>query len=481
MSRRRAIGLISGTVVAGRFLRPGSSAAAGINCSPPDSQKCAHPGGAAVCVEPDWHCCISEKCAAACPPWKKCGPVGCDDTPAICTDTRSGKATGPQYYSTQVPVQDTYCYGSGAETVGWCCRAGERKGPKINDCLCPGGVCGNQCCKQDRQYCDSSILFPDECKDYCNVARKVRRCGWECCVADKHCGGSECECNSPLVSCGTGCCDPAKTVRDPKVKDNFWDGWFNTLSATSATHGGNSERSVHTAASAGGAQPALLAIAAVRAQGAVAIGAITDGHHDSAYTRKVVAAKPSRARLAAGPGLDAGSAAALDALLAAEARAYARIAAGATALARSRAAAAKHDRAAATRQLRASAGFAESAAKILAGVPALRARVAAAMAAGAKTTLEVIVTPAEATAAQAGLRRGGVPADLRAQIARLGVTGAQMSKVRSGCIDKNVTANRVAGPVLVAPFSDAAKTALARNLRTELSAYARRARGHRIR
>ena len=77
MSRRRAIGVISGTLLAGSALRPPGARAAGLTC-PPSSDPTATlrcqstVGDAALCVPPDWHCCSNPVCAGACKPWEKC-------------------------------------------------------------------------------------------------------------------------------------------------------------------------------------------------------------------------------------------------------------------------------------------------------------------------------------------------------------------------------------------------------------------------
>ncbi len=99
MSRRRAIGVIAGTVLGGSVLRPWRARAAGINCpqrsDPAATKKCEAPGGAAVCVTPDYHCCNSTTCAQACRPWQRCTDegapnAGCSDTPALCLVPREG-------------------------------------------------------------------------------------------------------------------------------------------------------------------------------------------------------------------------------------------------------------------------------------------------------------------------------------------------------------------------------------------------------
>ena len=86
---------------------------------------------------------------------------------------------------------------------------------------------------------------------------------------------------------------------------------------------------------------ALLALAAVNGQGAAAMLAIREGKRDPAFRQKVRVTRAKPPTLSADSVLNAGSAAALNKLLVAEAEAYALIAAMATALWRARAAHAK--------------------------------------------------------------------------------------------------------------------------------------------
>ena len=492
MSRRRAIGVVSGTLIAGSVLRPRFAGAADAPPCPDGApQKCVSTMGAAqVCVENDWHCCSNTVCAGACKPWENCVKFGtpesgCDDTAQLCVDPRVATAGRSTFCFESRSSQSGICHGDRTLKYGWCCRPGDKCGPMFGGCTCKGEDCGRLCCKPG-EYCDVGILG-NECKKWCDEGRKIRRCGWDCCTSHKHCGSTwfgtpECQCTSPLVNCGTGCCDPKQTPEDPKVRDNFIDNWFDMARSTSASHGGAHSSahlsSAYRAQTAAGTDAALLALAAVSAQGGAALVAFTDGHRDSAFKRKVVPARPSRPKLQAGTGLDAGSASALDALFAADVRASALIAAAATALARSRGAIAKHDRARARTQLLASARFADQAAKALKGVPALRAAAVTALRAG--KTLEVIASPDDIGALQASVRRSGLPAELRAQLAGLGVAGKDLDRVRAGMLHTAASPDTMAGAVLIAPLDDAGRTKQLQNMTSELARYATRARRHPI-
>jgi len=487
ISRRRAIGVISGTLVAGGALRPGFAGAVGYDCSGKTPQKCANPGGAQVCVGTDWACCSNTLCAAACPPWQFCadGGAACEDNALMCYAKGAG-ADGKHthFCSLKLPDPGDYCNDYQPRTVkhGWCCLPGEQcSKTKFGECKCTGENCDDLCCEAG-YGCQRNRFSANECVKLCNNGS--RRCGTECCGGQTHCAGDHCECTPPSVSCGTGCCNPKKTADQPKVQPSALENFINTIRQTSSSHGGSGHRSAsrspaRQAAVAAGPGAALGALAAVNAQGGAALGAFTDGHHDSAFKRKVTAARPSLARLRAAPGLDAGSASKLNALLAAEARAYAAAAAGATALARARAARTKNDRARARTQLLASARFADQAARALKSVPALRAAAVTALRAGG--TAEVLVTADQVSTLQAGVRRGGVPADLRAVLAGLGVRGsADLAHVRAGLVSDVISVDSIAGPALIAPLADPARAKLVRTTSSELARYAAKARKHPI-
>ena len=221
---------------------------------------------------------------------------------------------------------------------------------------------------------------------------------------------------------------------------------------------------------------ALDALAAVKGQAAAAALAFGEGKPDRAFRQAVRVARVRPPTVVEGPGLDAASAAALNKLFAAEAKAYALAAASAKALWRARAAKAKRQRAAARRQLRASSKFAGQAASALKRVAALRRAAAAALAAGG--VAEVIATEEQVTAFLAAVRSGAIPAPLRSDLARLGVGGKDLKRLRAGLLDQSVTSG--AGPALIEPLKDSASAAELRQSISQLSKFSKRARRHPI-
>ena len=82
ITRRRAMTLAGGAIVAGSLLRPGRASAQ--NCFPGGPKICSNPKGARVCVPDNLACCSNDNCAIACPyPWRVC------ERPANCADTAS--------------------------------------------------------------------------------------------------------------------------------------------------------------------------------------------------------------------------------------------------------------------------------------------------------------------------------------------------------------------------------------------------------
>ena len=226
-----------------------------------------------------------------------------------------------------------------------------------------------------------------------------------------------------------------------------------------------------------GVPGALRAVAAIAAQRGAAIAAFTDGHRDRGFSRIASPARTLLPAVQAGTGLDPASAKALGALLVVEARASAQIAAAATGLARSRAAGVAH-RSNARRQLVASARYAEQAAKTLGKVAKLRSAAAAALRAG--NVAEVVVTGDQMVAFQRRVRSRGVPADLTALLARLGIRGGGLARVRAGLLDDRIAAISLGGPALVAPLTSAGENAALHSLIGELNRYASAARRHPI-
>ena len=97
VSRRRAIGVLGGALVAGHVARALPALGQGARCpkssDPAATKECTKmvDGGVAfVCVRPELPCCNSDRCAVACSqPWKVCRNEGsataaCDDTAAMC-------------------------------------------------------------------------------------------------------------------------------------------------------------------------------------------------------------------------------------------------------------------------------------------------------------------------------------------------------------------------------------------------------------
>jgi len=225
-----------------------------------------------------------------------------------------------------------------------------------------------------------------------------------------------------------------------------------------------------------GTDAALDALAAVNGQGGAALSAFRLGTRDPAYRKRVAVSRAKPPTLAAGPGLDAGSAAALNRLLAAEAKANALVAASAKALWRARTARARHDRAATRRQLRASAKFAAQAASALKRLPALRTSAVNALKAGG--VAEVIANPDAVGAFLSAVRRSGLPSYLTGPLTRLGLGRADLKHVRAGVLDQ--TASGASGPVLIASLGDPNRARTRKTLVKEMSAYSLRARRHRL-
>lgn len=72
---------------------------------------------------------------------------------------------------------------------------------------------------------------------------------------------------------------------------------------------------------------------------------------------------------------------------------------------------------------------------------------------------------------QAQVRAQGIPADLRAALARLGVSGGQLAGVRAALLTDSA-----GGPVLIAPLTDAKRSQNLKALASELAQFAGRAR-----
>ncbi len=365
-----------------------------------------------------------------------------------------------------------------------CCNTGQICGDAGQCITCDADhVCGSACCKAD-ETCNS-FLGTHTCQKLCPAAVSggIARphCGeGSCCTTNEVCGFFGCSCRSGFVSCGLGCCvEPKKDPGNPPVGDNAANRWLDLARQTAAAHGGSRKRAVFAGPATSGSaavDAALDALAAVNGQGTAALLAFRYGKRDPAFKQKVTVARAVSPTVAAGAGLDAGSATALNKLLIAEARANALIAATVKALWRERAAYAKHDRAAARRQLRASATFAAQAAKALKPVQALRTAAANALTAGGVS--EVIASDVAVTAFIATVKSSGIPATLSTPMRKLGVGSADLKGLRARVLDHTVTS--ASGPALIAPLTDSARATSLKSLISELSKFAVRARKHPI-
>ena len=372
------------------------------------------------------------------------------------------------------------CPGKPGIVGSLCCPTGYTCGNTSADskenCKCASKVvCGGKCCKPG-DYCVSPLFGDDYCDKLC--PNHTQKCIGVCCTNNEECGFFGCGCKSGLVSTGAGTCvPPRQDPGDPRPANNPISNMLNMMGASSASHGGSAQRVVAAHPAQAVAAPvgaALAALAAVSGQGAAAQLAIRQGKRDPSFRQKVTVARAKPPALAAGAGFDAKSAVALNNLLVAEARANALIAAMAKALWRSRAAYAKHNKAATKRQLLASAAFASDAATALKRLPALRAAAAAALTAGGVG--EVLAFDASVSAFVASVKSGGIPATLRGPLAKLGVGSTDLKHLRDGVLARSETA--AAGPVLIAPLRNEARTSELQALATELSQFASRARKH---
>jgi hypothetical protein len=379
ISRRRTIGLISGALLAGSAWRPKLAHAA---CGGSTPKTCAQGGGAVVCVPSDYVCCSTDKCAQACRGYQACTGKSCSDTSKIC-----GYPGGPypnpsisKFCSIGAEAKNL-CTNNEPEPIrlGWCCRVGEICGSELGDCTCPGKQCGETLCCAKGEVCESNFFGSrNACVKKCDDGSDP--CKGTCCKGDLVCTSDGCACPGGSVQRGIGnCVAPKEDPGDPPW--NPLRNFFNMMGASSAAHGGSGSRSMLVRPAQSGSpaiDSALIALAAVNGQAAAAALAFGEGKPDRAFRQTVRVARVRPPRVAEGPGLDAASAAALNKMVAAEAKAYALAAASAKALWRARAAKAKGKRALAKRQLRASSKFAGQAASALKRVPALRSAAASA-------------------------------------------------------------------------------------------------------
>ena len=269
-------------------------------------------------------------------------------------------------------------------------------------------------------------------------------------------------------------CDQNRCVKpsEPKKLPSLWDaftGFGDMANQSAGAHGGGPRSQFLAAQAADPVAAALLALAAVNAQGIAAGRAFADRPVDRDYRRRVVAGRPSAPRISSGAGLDPLAARALEALLAAEAKGFALTIASGTALARARGALARHNTKAARKQVLASAGFAAGAARALRPVPSLRKRALAAL--RSTGAAEVVASSEEMLALQAEVRVAGVPPALRNHLRRLGIRGGDLAPVRAALL-----AGSGGGPALIEPLADPARTRNLQSIATELARYSKSAR-----
>jgi hypothetical protein len=480
ISRRRSLATIAGAVLGSSVLRPGRARGAGGSC--PELKCQSTVGAAEVCVPNDWHCCSNSVCAGACKPWEKCSNAGtpasgCDDTPQLCTDPRTGHDGLPKFCSVRLASQIGICHGDRTLTYGWCCGSGMKCGATFGQCECHGTACGRSCCGE-KEYCDTSIIGEDVCQKLCPGGSQ--RCNGNCCTGLEHCTFVGCSCNSGLVSRGAGICvSPKEDPGDPHPGWNPFRSMWNMLGESSARYGGHSADrpfADRVQTDVADVDVALGALAAVNAQGAAAMLAIRQGKPDPAFKHRVSVFRARPLRVHGGASLDLKSASALNKLLAGEAKANALMAAMATALWRARAAHDRHNGAAAKRQLRASAAFAAQAVTALKRVQAFRTAAAQALTAGA--VAEVIASDDDVSAFIAHVRSSGIPSSLRPALGQLGVDSAGLKHLRTGVLGQTVTS--ASGPVLIAPLMNPAGAQELKQLIGELATFAARARKHPI-
>jgi hypothetical protein len=356
--------------------------------------------------------------------------------------------------------------GTSMSVRGWCCETNKECGTEFGSCECPQSrKCSDACCKKDEECVRIGLFAGRTCLEKCPkdfhhdgydcVCDKGNTCGVRCCPE-----GTACE--------GSRCVKPKEPDKFPSLWDAF--GNFGDVANQSAgAHGGGPRSQLRTAQATGPVAAALLALAAVNAQGVAAGSAFASSHVDRSYRGRVVAARPKAPQISSGPGLDPPAARALELLLAAEAKGFAFTHASAKALARARGAIARHDSRAARKQVAAAAGFAAAAAKALRPVPVLRKRALAAL--RSSGAAEVTVTPDQVLALQAEVRVSGVPPALRDQLRRLGIRGKDLAPVRAALL-----ASSNGGPTLIEPLADPARTRNLQAIRTELARYSKSAR-----
>jgi hypothetical protein len=510
VTRRGAVKLAGGAVLAGSLLRPAS--ALGQDCYPGGPKVCESPNGQKVCVSGDLACCNSDLCAYACgEPWRVCeSPANCSDTAAMCQPPYA--TTGSKFCSQRVSYSNHCAGGSATRVVGWCCREIDDCGVNIGDCRCPPSrVCGDtsfsspQCCEPDEDCVPTPDGKPGYCAPRCTnggyrcfagqcCGEDEDCCGADCCDPDHICCGGDaagdwccprsygcldtrgtCGCLA-AQKCGSQCCETGTTCCTEWVGDYLGErqevpgGYccgpqpsrldqlgrslgraLSDLFSALAPFATGSRASATTAAAVPGSADALVAVGAVASLAALAQDTIRSSRVDHAYRRPVKVLRPRLARIAPGAGVDASAAHALDRVLAAEARAWALVYAAAVARGRSLGAIRAGKVRTARAQAHAFGHFASRAAKALRALPPLRR--AAARALQQSGTPEVTMTLAEIRSGQAAVKAHGLPADLRARLRQLGLGRAEQRRVAKILIG----AKPRTGPVFIAPLADASR------------------------
>ena len=516
VTRRRAVALIGATVAAGSLLRPGSAQAQNCYpggtkvCESANGMKVCVPPDLACCSNDK--CAIA--CPYS---WRDCeSPGNCADTPRLCSQPganpkfcskRIPVTNGCVEGGVSMSIRGWCCPADVecGEELDQCKCPESRKCPGVSgECCAEDEVCvyddygepergidtycAKPCSHESDIRCDADHCCPDDtdccgkgcCDDdglCCQKEGRATTYEWCCprsygcgldtvgvcgCLAAQKCGTECCEqgttCCTEVVGPFLGqrdpvpggyCCGPQPTRLDQLNNEigRALDVLFNALAPFATASRALPARS----AAAPGSADALVAIGAVSTLAALARESFRASRPDSRYRRPVRVLKPRLAPIAPSPGLDASAARALDTLLAAEARAWALANAAAVARARSLGALRAGNARAARSQAHAFGHFAGGTAKALRKLPRLRRAAAGALQAGG--TPEVTLTMGQVRAAQALVRTGGLPADLRARLTQLGVGRADQKRVARILIG----AKPRGGPVLVAPLANASK------------------------
>jgi hypothetical protein len=508
MSRRRAMRLTLGAAATAYLGLPAGRASAQRPCK-----------RTPVC-EPGTRVCVASRpdgCPGCCTPSEKCCVGAPDNANTACCDEAFGYDCGPlNFYGTPScackpentcqGINDPICcrpeekciVRGGQEPV--CCKQpcgkeeccfenedcvmGERLAPDTDFCAkpcgagqfhCPGsgkccdhneeccgdGCCSGKCCRGGgSRWCCPGTLVCGSSPGQCGCPGG-HRCGEDCCPA-----GSECcrlsfstdilrRFGGPRIGAARySCCSPGlekelldglESLPSPPVSAFF---------ASSASGAGARRQRGRVAASPGSAD-ALDALAGVANLAALASDRFRSGRPDSRYRRPVRARKLALAPISPGPGIDATAARALNKLLSAEARAWTLVDAAAQAHARSLGAIRAHNASAAVSQARASGRFSAQAAKALRPLPGLRKAAAAALQSAG--TPEVTISAREVLAFQSSVRRGGLPADLRARLTQLGLGGADQKRIRALILGREP--ERSSGSILIGPLANASTRA----------------------